>query len=69
MIVSQKCNCCLHDGICSYKQQYINACKAVGEVTYTTDGESFKNLKNSEISVSINCPHMMTKVNVRDINS
>lgn len=63
MIISQKCNCCEHEPVCGFKDEYLSACDAIKNTAYTTgkdhDGVMF--MKDSSVSVSIKCPHIMTK--------
>lgn len=66
MIYSEKCNCCIHDKICSFKNEYISACEAIKNCSYGTgyvsgQGQGFMYLRDSNVSVSIKCPHMMTR--------
>lgn len=65
MITSEKCNCCVHEPICLFKNHYETACKAVSGLSYSVaqgDGNfGIGFLKNSGINVSIRCPHMLTK--------
>ena len=70
MIICEKCNCCIHEPICSFKQEYLNACEAVKNTTYNLGTNengcsSFKYMKDSRVSVSIRCPYIMTQSAVR----
>ena len=49
MILSQKCNCCIHDAICSKKESYQLACKSISTAVAYTE----KDL----ISVNVKCTH------------
>ena len=70
MVVTEKCEKCVHEKICSFKGEYTAACEAVGNCSYPlreygNDGRhSFKELKISEIIVKIRCPHMLTQSEV-----
>lgn len=59
MIASEKCNCCIHEPICSFKAEYLAACEAIKKTTYPI-GHGFRIMKDSTVSVSIRCPHIMT---------
>lgn len=63
MVISQKCNCCVHEPVCGFKEEYLYACDAVKKAAYITG--SAKNgivfMKDSAVSVSIKCPHIMLK--------
>lgn len=61
MMISQKCNCCVHDPICSFKPEYLSACEAIKGAAYSTgDNGRVMMIKDSKIDVNIKCPHMMT---------
>lgn len=66
MIISQKCNCCLHDKICSFKGEYVAACEAVKTATYGKGENGFIAMKDSTVDVHINCPNMMTASAMRE---
>lgn len=63
MVISEKCNCCVHEPVCGFKDEYLSACDAVKRTAYTTgnakNGVVF--MKDSSVSVSIKCPHIITK--------
>lgn len=59
MIISEKCNCCVHDEICLFKDEYVSACEAIKECCFV--GKGVKYVKDSNIDVHIRCPHMMTQ--------
>jgi len=69
MVISQKCNCCEHEPVCGFKDEYLSACDAIKRAAYTTgnakNGVVF--MKDSSVSVSIKCPHIMTKSMQRGI--
>lgn len=60
MIISEKCNCCIHEPVCGLKKEYIAACEAIKQTTYPA-GNGIKFIKDSPIGISIECPHMLTK--------
>ena len=66
MIISQKCNCCMHEKICGFKSEYQSACEEISRMYYA-NGDSAKALKTSDIDVSIKCPYIMTKSAVRGV--
>ena len=74
MIISEKCNCCVHEQICSFKQEYLNACEAVKNTSYTlgkceNGDDRFKFLKDAQLNIIIRCPHIMTHTAVRGVNN
>lgn len=74
MIIAEKCNCCVHEKICSFKQEYLNACEAVKNTSYTLgkceNGDvRFKFLKDSQLNIIIRCPHIMINTEVRGVNN
>lgn len=74
MIIAEKCNCCVHEKICSFKQEYLNACEAVKNTSYTLgkceNGDvRFKFLKDSQLNIIIRCPHIMIHTAVRGVNN
>ena len=58
MIISEKCNCCVHEPVCSFKAEYLAACEAIKKARYES-GNGFKIMKDSQVSVSIRCPHIL----------
>lgn len=67
MNLSAKCNCCVCEPVCKYKDVYEKGVEAILNATIST-GESangtfsFCKVKDSpHIEVSIKCPHMITK--------
>lgn len=67
MIISEKCNCCIHEQICAFKSEYLAACKAIRDCGYNHEHINgvIKYVKDSNIDVSIRCPHMMAQSAVR----
>lgn len=67
MVISEKCSRCAHDKICSFKNEYLAACKAVKNASYSTRTEEqdgrmgIMQLKNSTVSISVKCPYMMAQ--------
>lgn len=50
MTISQKCNCCMHEKICSQRDTYIDGCGIIaGSVKHF----------GCEIDVHIKCPHFV----------
>ena len=71
MNLSGKCNCCVCEPVCKYKDVYQKGIEAILNATITT-GESkngavsFWRVKDCpHIEVSIKCPHMITKGGAR----
>lgn len=71
MNLSAKCNCCMCEPVCKYKEVYekgveaiLNATIAIGE---SKNGAfSFWKVKDCpHIEVSIKCPHMIVKSTTR----
>lgn len=36
MVINQKCNCCEHEPVCGFKDEYLSACDAVKMAAYIT---------------------------------
>lgn len=66
MNLSAKCNCCVCEPVCKYKEVYQNGIEAILNAKITTEKSeigtvSFWEVKNCpHIEVSIKCPHMIT---------
>ena len=70
MNLSAKCNCCVCEPVCKYKDIYAEGVKAILNATISLGEEngkySFWEVKNCpHIEVSIKCTHMVTNVNTR----
>ena len=63
MNISQKCNCCVCEPVCKWKEVYQNGVQSILDVMITTDREGgFWKLRDCpHIEVSIKCPHMVTQ--------
>ena len=66
MNLSAKCNCCVCEPVCKYKEVYQNGINAIlsARVTNKREGGNvgFWAVKDCpHIEVSIKCPHMITK--------
>ena len=66
MNLSAKCNCCVCESVCKYKEVYQNGIEAILNATISDkreDGnDSFWKVKDCpHIEVSIKCPHMITE--------
>ena len=64
MVISEKCNCCIHEEVCSFKPEYTAACEAIRSASYTTE-RGHKIIKDSKVDVHIRCPHMMVRIGKR----
>ena len=61
MNLSAKCNCCVCEPVCKYKEVYQNGIDAILNATVSYDNDSFCKVKDCpDIEVSIKCPHMIT---------
>ena len=61
MNLSTKCNCCVCEPVCKYKEVYQNGIEAILDATVSYDNGSFWKVKECpHIEVSIKCPHMIT---------
>lgn len=49
MIISQKCNCCMHNEVCSKKSLYEGICRDMKSVLTES--------RNELVSVSVNCKY------------
>ena len=66
MNLSAKCNCCVCEPVCKYKDVYQNGIEAILNATVSNKREDgnvgFWTVKDCpHIEVSIKCPHMITK--------
>lgn len=66
MNLSTKCNCCVCEPVCKYKEVYQNAIEAILNTTISNKREDvnvgFWRVKDCpHIEVSIKCPHMIAK--------
>lgn len=63
MNISQKCNCCVCEPVCKWKEVYQNGVQSILDVMITADREGgFWKLRDCpHIEVSIKCPHMVTQ--------
>ena len=67
MNLSAKCNCCVCEPVCKYKEVYRKGVDAILNATIHIDESengtaSFWHVKDCpHIEVSIKCPHMITK--------
>ena len=58
MILSQKCNCCAHEEICSKKESYKEVCYRISNAVSCSE----KDL----IAVDVKCNHFATKHRKQD---
>ena len=56
MTISQKCNCCMHEKICSQRDTYTDACKLLADTSKHY---------GCEIDIHIKCPHFFTNSRVK----
>ena len=66
MNLSAKCNCCVCEPVCKYKEVYQNGIEAILNATVSdkrgNDNDCFWKAKDCpHIEVSIKCPHMVTQ--------
>ncbi len=74
MNLSTKCNCCLCEPVCKYKEIYQNGVESILNATISNqrnDGKTgFWKVKDCpHIEVSIKCPHMITQSAKRSDNN
>lgn len=63
MITTDDCKSCLHDRICSFKNEYIGTCE-LARVTfskYVGSVDASIGSVNASIRISIKCPHMLVE--------
>lgn len=58
MVISQKCNCCMHEEICSKSDSYKLACKSIKD--------NIGYFENGLIDVNIKCNHFVPKSRKQD---
>ena len=62
MNLSTKCNCCVCEPVCKYKEVYQNGIEAILNATVSDcNGRVWKVKDCQHIEVSIKCPHMITQ--------
>ena len=62
MNLSAKCNYCVCEPVCKYKDVYQNGIEAILNATVSYGNDSFWKVKDCpHIEVSIKCPHMVTQ--------
>lgn len=63
MNIFQKCNCCVCEPVCRWKEVYQNGVQSILDMMITADREGgFWKLRDCpHIEVSIKCPHMVTQ--------
>lgn len=60
MIISEKCNCCIHNEVCNFKDEYLKTIEAIKEAPIALTDRCCK-VKDSRVSVSIRCPFILTQ--------
>ena len=74
MNLSAKCNCCVCEPVCKYKEVYKNGIEAILNATIPIENKEsdeyrFCKVKDCpHIEVSIKCPHMIVIGNERGLN-
>ena len=63
MNLSAKCNCCVCEPVCRWKEVYQDGVQSILNTIITADGQgAFWKLQDCpHIEVSIRCPHMIKK--------
>ena len=63
MNLSAKCNCCVCEPVCKYKEVYQSGVQSILDTVITADKhDGFWKLQDCpHIEVSIKCPHMVTQ--------
>ena len=63
MNLSTKCNCCVCEPVCKYKEIYQNGVQSILNTIITADkhGAFWKLQDCPHIEVNIRCPHMIPK--------
>lgn len=74
MNLSAKCNCCVCESVCKFKEIYEKGVESILNATISNqrkDSETgFWKVKDCpHIEVSIKCPHMITRSATREINN
>lgn len=72
MVSFDKCEKCLHNPVCAFKKIFITTCNALTNLKYSIDtgGEEYlvMDLQDSEINVTVHCPHMLKEKKSENIN-
>lgn len=62
MNLASKCECCVCEPVCKYKEVYQNGIEAILNTTIVADEMSFWKVRECpHIEITIKCPHMVTK--------
>lgn len=71
MNLSQKCNCCVCEPVCKWKEIYKNGVEAILNTTIPAESaNSFWKMKDCpHIEVSIKCPHMVTQTLIKGVRN
>lgn len=65
MNTSTKCNCCVCEEVCLYKELYENAVSTILDSLIDDGKHGFWKLRDcSHVEVSIRCPHMVTRSHI-----
>lgn len=56
MVISQKCNCCMHEKVCSKKDIYTGGSKDIAEISKHY---------GCEFDIHIKCPHFLANSRVK----
>lgn len=52
---------CIHGEICNFRNEYISLFQTLWEKSYLIDGCKHKNIGDSSIVVSLECPHFIKR--------
>lgn len=70
MNLSYKCNCCVCQAVCKYKQIYQRGIEAILDTMIVNDNGGFWKLKDCpHIEVTIKCPHIVSRSERSDNNA
>ena len=62
MNLSTKCNCCMCESVCKYKNDYENGVEDILNTSITLRDNTVTKLKDyPHIEVTIRCPHMVPR--------
>lgn len=69
MNLSQKCNCCVCESVCKFKDVYQEGVESILNTTINAgEGNRFYRLRDCpHIEVSIKCPHMVTRSQAKGV--
>lgn len=61
MVTHDKCDICIHETVCGFKNEYQSVCNAVERSRYWAETRYPTFVCDSSVPVTIRCPHIKPK--------